>query len=84
MVVAAFNQEKALVGAFSMIVQLLRLIVYSTSPEELLVKQHLQGGHPVHVDVVVVIDHVVHGSVEADVRLVKVLKEFRGSFFQHS
>ena len=29
-VVAAFNQEKALVGAFSVIVQLCRLIVYST------------------------------------------------------
>ena len=28
-VVAAFNQEKALVGAFSMIVQLHRLIVYT-------------------------------------------------------
>ena len=32
-VVAAFNQEKALVGAFSMIVQLHRLIVYSTRPD---------------------------------------------------
>ena len=30
-VVAAFNQEKALVGAFSVIVQLHRLIVYSTT-----------------------------------------------------
>ena len=30
-VVAAFNQEKALVGAFSVIVQFCRLIVYSTS-----------------------------------------------------
>ena len=29
--VAAFNQEKALVGAFSVIVQLHRLIVYSTT-----------------------------------------------------
>ena len=29
---AAFYQEKALVGAFSVIVQLRRLIVYSTSP----------------------------------------------------
>ena len=29
-VVAAFNQEKALVGAFSVIVQLHRLMVYST------------------------------------------------------
>ena len=28
-VVAAFNQEKALVGAFSVIIQLRRLIVYS-------------------------------------------------------
>ena len=28
--VATFNQEKALVGAFSVIVQLHRLIVYST------------------------------------------------------
>ena len=28
---AAFNEEKALVGAFSVIVQLQRLIVYSTS-----------------------------------------------------
>ena len=30
--VGAFNQEEALVGAFSMIVQLHRLIVYSTNP----------------------------------------------------
>ena len=30
-VVAAFNQEKALEGAFSEIIQLHRLIVYSTS-----------------------------------------------------
>ena len=30
-VVAAFNQEKALVGAFSVIIQLHRLIVYSTT-----------------------------------------------------
>ena len=30
-VVAAFNQEKAIVGAFSVIVQLHRLIVCSTS-----------------------------------------------------
>ena len=30
-VVAAFNQEKALVGAFPVIVQLPRLIVYSTT-----------------------------------------------------
>ena len=29
--VGAFNQEKALVGAFSVIVQLYRLIVYSTT-----------------------------------------------------
>ena len=36
-VVAAFNQEKALVGAFSVIVQLHRLIVFSTSP----------GGEPI-------------------------------------
>ena len=32
-VVAPFNQEKALVGAFSVIVQLHRLIVYSTSSD---------------------------------------------------
>ena len=31
--VGAFNQEKALVGAFSVIVQLRRLIVYSTSTD---------------------------------------------------
>ena len=31
-VVGAFNQEKALVGAFSVIVQLHRLIVYITNP----------------------------------------------------
>ena len=31
--VGAFNQEKALVGAFSVIVQLHGLIVYSTSNE---------------------------------------------------
>ena len=30
-IVGAFNQEKALVGAFSVIAQLHRLIVYSTS-----------------------------------------------------
>ena len=30
--VAAFNQEKALVGAFSMIVQLHRLILYTALP----------------------------------------------------
>ena len=30
-VVAAFNQEKALVGAFYVIIQLRRLIVYSTT-----------------------------------------------------
>ena len=36
-VVAAFNQEKALVGAFSVIVQLHRLIVYST--------RHISGEH---------------------------------------
>ena len=35
-VVAAFNREKALVGAFSVIVQLHRLIVYSTRAEPLL------------------------------------------------
>ena len=29
--VGAFNQEKALVGAFSVMVQLCRLIVYSTT-----------------------------------------------------
>ena len=32
-VVAAFNQEKALVGGFSVILQLHRLIVYSTSQD---------------------------------------------------
>ena len=32
-VLAAFNKEKALVGAFSVIVQLHRLIVYSTTPD---------------------------------------------------
>ena len=32
-VVAAFNQEKALVGAFSVIVQLHGLIVYNTDQE---------------------------------------------------
>ena len=32
-VVAAFNQAEALVGAFSMIVQLHRLIVYTTTPD---------------------------------------------------
>ena len=30
--VGAFNQERALVGAFSVIVQVHRLIIYSTSP----------------------------------------------------
>ena len=32
-VVAVFNQEKALVGAFSVVVQLYRLIVYSTGQQ---------------------------------------------------
>ena len=33
-VVTAFNQEKTLVGAFSVIVQLHRIIVYSTNEEQ--------------------------------------------------
>ena len=37
-VAAAFNQEKALVGAFSVIVQLHRLIVYSTTSDDLTVE----------------------------------------------
>ena len=41
-VVPAFNQEKALVGAFSVIVHLQRLIVYSTTAE-------LQKGVHLHV-----------------------------------
>ena len=45
-VVAHFNQEKALVAAFSVIVQLYQLIVYSTNSNELnhgpgILKQHL-------------------------------------------
>ena len=40
-VVAAFNQEKALVGAFSVIVQLHRLIVNSTSVDIV----YLSGTH---------------------------------------
>ena len=41
-VVAAFNQEKALVGAFSVIVQFYRLIVFTTTAE-------LQRGVHLHV-----------------------------------
>ena len=39
--VGAFNQEKALVGAFSVIVQLHRLIVYSTNRHVTLVTGHV-------------------------------------------
>ena len=42
-VVAAFNQEKALAGALSVIVQLHRFIVYSTSYE--LCLRSVDGGH---------------------------------------
>ena len=41
-VVAAFNQEKALVGAFSMIVQLHQLIVYSTNYHSYIVNINAQ------------------------------------------
>ena len=51
-VVATFNQEKALVGAFSVIVQLHRLIGYNTSPD---------GGHPLHVLL------LLHGLLEDEV-----------------
>ena len=51
--VGAFNQEKALVGAFSVIVQLHRLIVYCTKPDPLSAwwmfaqeaNKHLSIGH---------------------------------------
>ena len=46
-VVAAFNQEKALVGAFSVIVQLHRLIVYSTSENALSVSRFVYHGRSV-------------------------------------
>ena len=38
---ATFNQEKALIGAFSVIVQLHRLIVYSTNRHVTLVTGHV-------------------------------------------
>ena len=41
--VGAFNQKKALVGAFSMILQLCRLIVNSTSPEHTPTQTTLQS-----------------------------------------
>ena len=41
-VVAAFNQEKALVGDFSVIVQLHQLIVYSTSYHSYIVNINAQ------------------------------------------
>ena len=50
MLVGSFNQEKALVGAFSVIVQLRRLIVYSTTYEvpevdgEVAAEQRLAAG----------------------------------------
>ena len=45
-VVGAFNQEKALVGAFSVIVQLRRLIVYSTTTDaEVVTVCRLVTGH---------------------------------------
>ena len=42
--VGAFNQEKALVGAFSVIVQLCRLIVYSTRTNASLEYAQVQPG----------------------------------------
>ena len=61
-VVAAFNQEKALVGAFSVITNL-RM--------ELLVTVHLQPGVPPvrHHDVVEVVHGEARGSVELAVTL---------------
>ena len=47
MVVAAFNQEKALVGAFSVMVQLCRLIVYSTTKKRSEGEGQLLAGSPV-------------------------------------
>ena len=45
--VGAFNQEKALVGAFSVIVQLHRLIVYGSNPDDAVVLR-AEAGVPVH------------------------------------
>ena len=42
-VVAAFNQEKALVGAFSVIVQLHRLVVCSTTHDCVACSHHIHG-----------------------------------------
>ena len=39
--IGTFNQEKALIGAFSVIVQLHRLIVYSTNRHVTLVTGHV-------------------------------------------
>ena len=52
-VVAAFNQEKALVGAISVIVQLHRLIVCSTNPDCVQYRQssqYLMCGQPRNSD----------------------------------
>ena len=46
--VNAFNQEKARVGAFSVIVQLRRLIVCSTNGHPVLFQRCGPAGHPDH------------------------------------
>ena len=65
-VVATFNQEKALVGAFSVITNL-RMELF----EALLVTVHLQPGVPPvrHHDVVEVVHGEARGSVELAVTL---------------
>ena len=57
-VVAAFNQEKALVGAFSVIVKLHRLIVYSTS-------FHVTRHQVVALDVTLAVTTIVSVSGDA-------------------
>ena len=69
-VVAIFNEEKALVGAFSVIVQLLRLIVCSTNlrPELLVAERELLDAALPAVDV---LDEVLeHGEPPRDLLLV--------------
>ena len=74
-VVAAFNQEKALVGAFSVIIQLHRLIVYSTRYLLQILGGDLPALHPLpqlhlHLDADLhSLDHVHHRLPRAPPRL---------------
>ena len=64
-VAGAFNQEKALVGAFSVIVKLHRLIVYSTSLECMTLRHCLKRNSCLYTDndrVVVVVSVACYDS----------------------